>query len=278
MQAFVKIKNRLKLFWDPRAALKQNANGIYKSIMDNDLFVPITDTLPGDIFIAGFPKSGNTWMQSLVAGLLFGIDTQYLSDHLAQEIVPDVHIRKLYKRFSNLNFFKTHHLPKPHYKKVIYLVRDGRDAMVSYYHFNKQFHPDIQLKDMIIEGKEVFPCSWHMHVRQWRSNPYGAEVMHLRYEDLLSEPLKQLKAVCSFAGIERDDDLIKKVISGNTFEKMKRKVEDYGGIGHVSWKGKKGSEFFRKGITGDYKREMPAELLDYFNERSREELNYFNYL
>src|SRR5579862_9101604 len=95
----------------------------------------ITDFDPKDIFVVAYPKSGVTWMQYLLAGLIFGIDARHAHDSLVQDLVPDVHQRTFYRRHMTPTFFKTHHLPQPEYRRVIYLVRDGRDVMVSYFHF-----------------------------------------------------------------------------------------------------------------------------------------------
>jgi len=51
----------------------------------------IDRTDPEDIFIVGYPKSGNTWMQNLVAGVIYGIDARLAPDSLIQDLVPDVH-------------------------------------------------------------------------------------------------------------------------------------------------------------------------------------------
>jgi hypothetical protein len=95
----------------------------------------ITDSDADDIFVAGYPRSGNTWMQYLLAGVIFGTDSRLTPDSLIQDLVPDVHYKRFYRRYRTPTFFKTHDLPQPRYRKVIYLVRDGRDAMVSYFHY-----------------------------------------------------------------------------------------------------------------------------------------------
>src|ERR1700728_3872206 len=86
----------------------------------------IEDIDPGDIVVAGYPKSGNTWMQYLLAGLRFGIDVRLAPDSLVQELIPDMHSKRFYKRHLAPMFFKTHQLPKREFRRVIYLVRDGR--------------------------------------------------------------------------------------------------------------------------------------------------------
>jgi hypothetical protein len=70
----------------------------------------------------------------MLAGLIFGIDVRFAPDSLVQDLIPDVYYKRFYRRHLTPTFFKTHDLPRPQSRRVIYLVRDGRDAMVSYFH------------------------------------------------------------------------------------------------------------------------------------------------
>ncbi|QDO93678.1 sulfotransferase domain-containing protein [Formosa sediminum] len=277
----MKLINILNLLKNPKRYIgnlvDSKTNSVITKIIDDEFLEEIDTTKVDDVFIVGFPKSGNTWMQSLMAGVLYGIDTEFMPDKLAQEIVPDVHARKYYKRFGVINFFKTHHLPKPNYKKVIYLVRDGRDAMVSYYHFNKNLGVDVTLEEMVKYGKNVYPAKWVEHVNSWQKNPYNADILIIRYEDLLNQPLIELNKICSFVNIERSEELLNKVIVGNEIDKMRKRVKQTGGLGNKMWEGDKGVKFFRKGKSGSYKSEMPLELISYFNEESSSALKLFNY-
>ena len=97
-------------------------------------YMPATKFSEEDVFIVGYPKSGNTWFQDLAAGVVFGALPAFAPPVLVQDLVPDVHAVQHYKRYATPMFFKSHALPTPDYKRVVYLLRDGRDAMVSYYH------------------------------------------------------------------------------------------------------------------------------------------------
>lgn len=276
------LKSIAKFILKPEAVYQENKihfkEKFTKEISQTDFFFPINNHSENDIFIVGYPKSGNTWMQSIAAGLQYGIDTTLLSDKLAQEIVPDVHARKFYKRFGNFNFFKSHHLPQKDYKRVIYIVREGKDAMVSYYFYLNKLGNNITLEEMINEKKGIFPSSWSEHVKAWKDNPYKSEILYIRYEDLLNNPIPELKKICEFSNLERAEDLLEKVIKGNSFENMQKKAQTFGGLGHVNWQGDKGVDFFRNGKIGDYKNHMTKDLIEKFNTVSIEQLKLFSYI
>ena len=246
-------------------------------MLKKDQLMPIEKTKERDVFIAGFPKSGNTWMQSLVSGIVYGIDPAFLPFTLASDLVVDVHARTFYKRYANTAYFKTNFLPKKRYRRVIYLVRDGRDAMVSYHKMQKVLGRKISMEDMIVKGKGVFPTKWYDHVRTWLDNPYKADMLIVRYEDLLEEPLLQLQRICEFLELERRDELLEKVIEGNSFAKMKAKAERLKDLGHPTWKGDHFKKFFREGKAKGYGEQMPEELLQYFNREASVELKAMGY-
>lgn len=242
-----------------------------------EFFDPITEIDPHDVVVVGYPKSGNTWMQSLMAGMLYGIDTVLLTDKLAQEIIPDVHARKYYKRFGALNMFKSHYLPRPDYKRVIYLVRDGRDALVSYYHFHQKLGRAVTIDKMLDEGEWLFPSYWHEHVEAWLENPYDADIIFVKYEDLKTKPLEVLRRISEFLGIKRDDTFMQKLINGTDIDKMRARVINSGGMANQNWVGKKGGDFFRKGIVGDYKNTLNEKQIMHFNKLSKNALIHFDY-
>ncbi|TXE17133.1 sulfotransferase domain-containing protein [Psychroserpens burtonensis] len=243
--------------------------------MRTNNFLPISETKPQDIFIAGFPKSGNTWMQNLIAGLQYGIETSMLPDTLTQELIPDVHGKQYYKRFHDVMFFKTHELPKKEMRRVIHLVRDGRDVMASYFAMNQAMKKQITLEDMIVHGIGVYPSKWHEHTRMWLDNPFKADVLIIKYEDLIQNAFEELQKVIAFAQLDCSDDMINRCIEGNSFKAMKKKEKVFG-WNNLKWD--KNENFIRKGEIGTYKKEVPKELIKVFEEVSKDELKFFNFL
>lgn len=110
--------------------------------------VPTSQTREDDIFVVSYPKSGATWLQNLISGLVHRVDPATTPDTVIQELVPDVHYKSEYQRcYGNRSFFKSHSLPDPQYRNVVYLLRDGRDAMVSYcHHMGALESPPMQLR------------------------------------------------------------------------------------------------------------------------------------
>jgi hypothetical protein len=218
-------------------------------------------TGPADVFVCGYPKSGNTWFQNLMTGLLYGCDMAITPDTIVQAAVPDVHYAKYYKRFQETMFFKSHHLPRPDYRRVVYLMRDGRDVMVSYLHYLRALKGHQNFLDLVTSSADLFPCHWHEHVTGWRANPYRADMIVVRYEDLLRDPVTELGRVCAFARIERSPDMIRAVSRGACFAKMRQK-EIATGWNNPIWPRDKA--FVRRGEAGSYRDEMPDVVLEAF--------------
>jgi len=234
----------------------------------------ISDFEPEDIFIAGYPKSGNTWLQCLLAGVIFGIDVRLTPDSLVQTLVPDTHYQQFYKRFVTPTFFKTHSLPEPKYRRVIYLARDGRDVMVSYFHFLSALGNAPDFLKLVTTGEGLFPCQWHEHVEAWMANPYEAQMIVIRYEALNKDPVTALQTICDFADLKRERSLLERVAQSSTFAMMSERERKLGWE-NTGWP--KDKAFMRRGIVGSYEDEMPDTVLRAFMASSLPAINLLGY-
>jgi len=237
---------------------------------------PVMEISPSATGIVGYPKSGHTWMQVLVAGIIYGLDPETAPDALIQELVPDVHWEEHPHGAKMPMFFKSHHLPRPEYRRVVYLLRDGRDVMVSYYHHLAALNmaePDFLA--MAREGAQLWPCKWHEHVEAWLANPFNARMLILRYEHLQTAPIEELTRLCDFIDLRCDEACLARVVNGASFEKMRHK-ETNQGFANPAWPRDK--FFIRRGQVGSYRDEMPADVLTAFLQDARPTLLKCGYL
>ncbi len=201
-------------------------------------------------------------MQYLVAGAFYGVDLQVAPDALIQDLAPDVHFKKFYKRYYPVTFFKSHCLPKPGYRKVVYLLRDGRDAMVSYRHYLEALCGEkLDFLQLVQLGDKLFPCKWHEHVAQWLANPHSAQMITVRYEDLRKDPVTQLLRIGEFAGLPCKLAALEYAAKNASFGAMKMREASF------AWENPqipKDKSFIRRGQTGSHQDEMPSVVREAF--------------
>jgi len=90
---------------------------------------------------------------------------------------------------------KTHGQPQDN-RRSIYVLRNGREATLSYYRF---LHGQVPLQD-IVEGRGRQP-SWATHLEQW--NPLArAGTLVLRYEEMTADLGGTIDAIAGFLDAE----------------------------------------------------------------------------
>lgn len=234
----------------------------------------ISDFEAADVIVAGYPKSGNTWTQFMLSGVIYGFDPLLVPDQVVQQLIPDIHYQRYYKRTHSPMFFKSHHWPRPEYRRVVHLLRDGRDVMVSFYHAKKALGQAYTMAELV-QGKGIIGL-WHEHTEAWLENPYHAEMMTVRYEDLKQDAVTEMQRICDFAGITRPAESIERVVKHASFDKMHRREAEEGKLlSYPLWP--EGVHAVRRGKVGSYRDEMPAEILELFLRQAKPTLQKCGY-
>jgi hypothetical protein len=204
---------------------------------------------PMIIWLASYPRSGNTFLRTTLNSA-FGMKSKSMhgdnfdiggEDEFAGIVghvkgtVGEEDVDKL-RRDSEVHLIKTHHSPS-HYMdvddSVICIVRDGRDAVVSYYHYLKRIggNRGLSLRDVAI-GMAGFGL-WSRHARDWESAQFRKRSV-FRYEDMVKDNSLLIASLAEALGREPVSHEIP------TFETLK-------GIN---------SDFFRKGKVGSWADEL----------------------
>ena len=234
---------------------------------------------PNDVFIVGYMKSGTTWFRNLAASLIYGLDSPHVPFSVVWELIPNHGPNKpYYKRYHNPTYFKVHDSPRPQYKRVVFLVRDGRDVVVSLaHHLRNVYEAEVNLAELAKGHYRAFSgkYAWYDHAEAWLANPYGAEMITIRFEDLKADPVTHARRFCEFVGIDRDEDAIARAVTFASFDRM-REREQRLGIDYRTWPNDR--PFVRRGEVGSHKDEMPPEVLEEFLREAGGTLRKLGYL
>jgi hypothetical protein len=164
-----------------------------------------------DIWLASYPRAGNTWVRALFASAIQGHAVASLTE--LDRVLPDRHVRCPVRRLlvdtKGPVIVKTH-LPsflERSARKVIYIIRDPLDTAWSYYHyFLRQGLPAQDFTSFLqaFLQAQIWPGCWAAHARGWTSRISGAlqpECLAVRYEDLVAGNEAILRQMLDFTGL-----------------------------------------------------------------------------
>jgi glycosyltransferase involved in cell wall biosynthesis len=211
------------------------------------------------IWIASFPRSGNTFIRNILHDV-YGMKSSEF--HMEK----DYHIEEDYASYP---FVKTHLLPSqlvPNDPSVraVYIVRDGRDTMVSIAHQRSDIvapGSDFRenLKAAIFAERGTFFGGWTKNVEDWVQR---ADIL-IRYEDLLRDPIGQVERLRTITELPQADPS-----KLPDFDSLKKGDAAYGARKSWGYSKEESEELaeraFRKGKSGGWKTEMPDDLHDIF--------------
>ncbi len=195
-----------------------------------------------DIVVVSFGKSGRTWLRVMVSHLfrvmyklpenaILGFD----NFHNLNKAVPKVF-------FTHDNYIKDYtgdyDTKLPFYKKcVVLLARDPRDVAVSqFFQWKFRIKPtkvainnypprgtDISLFDFIMGDNGGSMRAVTDYLNLWAAEADKVENFHLlRYEDLRSEPHRELRAMLDFLQIDASDGDVDAAVEYSSYENMKK--------------------------------------------------------
>ena len=171
-------------------------------------------------------------------------DASLYDDDKIDPTLPSLFImdRNTFDADSRTYFVKTHALENDD-RRAVYIVRDGRDALVSHAHYvvdcvgtDKTY---LEVLEMLIRGEYRPFATWSQHVVFWLAR----NCLIVRYEDMVRDIQRQIQRVSIYCGIKPRPIRIEfdKLHDGNP-------------------------NFYRRGIIGAWQDEMPNNLQELFWE------------
>ena len=212
------------------------------------------------LYVTGHAKSGTNWICSILVDYT-GFDPYEPWNDLLPRLRPAVfHMMRL------LPFDAVR-------KRTVYVLRDGRDIMVSRWFETLHREPgdraqveqalgitmtDDNMREHLADFIRFMSsyqrgcADYKSHVRAWQAHGHAS----VQYERMLVEPVAELaRALTQVTGVPPDMPRLEDAVHRNSFEAKSRRAPGEESKG----------DFLRKGISGDWRNHFTAEAARVFD-------------
>lgn len=178
-------------------------------------------------FIVSYPRSGSTWMRTMLTNIL-DPDAQS-NPAIFNKTIPGTTLTRLWWVYNAPApyILSTHSVYRPDIRRALYIIRDGRESMLSLFRYTTVRvgkHMDFGMWfEFYMRG--YFGPRWDQHVMSWLTNGprmLGADFLLIRYEDCLVSPQRELAKACDFLGIRYDASDLERAVKLARIENMRK--------------------------------------------------------
>ncbi|KNA22942.1 hypothetical protein SOVF_029240 [Spinacia oleracea] len=261
-----------------------------------------------DLIVASFPKTGTTWLKSL----LFSVVNRFNHPNNQSPLLTN-HPHELVCRLENDIYGNAFDYPRPQHLsqlpsprlfhthlpystlpesikfsgcRILYIARNPLDTLVSIMYFAMKplkmlLGDDFQLPSIedyfeeFCAGRIAHGPFFEHVVEYWKQSlEHPNKVLFLKYEDLKEDPTLELKRVAEFVGMpfspgEESEGVIKELEEMCSINNLKGLEANKSGVINKIYDKK---SYFRKGEVGDWTHYITPAMAERMNKLMEEKL------
>ncbi|XP_019167730.1 PREDICTED: cytosolic sulfotransferase 17-like [Ipomoea nil] len=256
---------------------------------------------PNDVILASFPKTGTTWLKSLLYSIIYPSCLDSLIKHNPHDLVPFLEMRVFNEGSppyimpppnAKTNIFSTH-IPYQLLGKtfessgcrVVYVARNPKDTLNSLWHYVNKSKVAEEGAWGLEEAVEKF-CqgivpfgSYYDHVLGYKlaslKNPN--KVFFITYEELKNDTKTHVKRLAEFLGCpfaEEDNNKVEEIVRSCSFEVLSNHEVNKSKDSRTVWTMAIATNaLFRKAIVGDHKKYLNDESIKRIDALTKEKFH-----
>ncbi|XP_052569103.1 sulfotransferase 2A1-like [Peromyscus californicus insignis] len=242
-----------------------------------------------DTVMLTYPKSGTNWLVQMVCLIQTKGNPKWVQSVPVWDRSPWLETEVGYKTLINKegprlisSHLPFHLFPKSFFSskaKVIYIIRNPRDILVSSYFFfyktNLVKNPESlgTYFEWFLKGNVPYG-SWFEHICAWLSMRERDNFLLLSYEDMKKDTKSTIMKICDFLGKKLEPDEMDMVVKHSSFEAMKENnMSNFSLIPEDVITN--GLVLLRKGTTGDWKNHFTVAQAEVFDKVFQEKMAGF---
>ena len=267
------------------------------------------------VWLASYPKSGNTFVRSMLASYFFSKDGSYdfsLIKNIKQfphgglfqklgidinnqsEVIKNyIRVQDIINKGRSIKFFKTHSFFFEQFTNlnntlgVIYIVRDPRNVIISFSNFmNMSIEETLKF---MTKGKGdglSWIENWSKNYNSWKIFKEHQKYLLIKYEDLIQKPDKKFLEILEFihqlhnkSKIIIDEKKFKNTIKSTSFDNL-QKLEKEKGFpeAHKDQNTEKVIPFFSLGSKRDWTKSLDKNIIIELEKTFNKEMKELGYL
>lgn len=229
-------------------------------------------------FLVSFPKTGRTWLLHMITQIQNRSNTniRIQDTHDMSEIIIENGFRQdphILFNFINRFYYRR--------SKVLFLVRDPRDVIVSHFYqvTNRAKNPFIfsSISEFVRNDILGFKRIVHFYNLWFYAKNIPRSFYLIKYEKLLNNGVEELLSICKFLGIKTNIKIITDIYNESSANKMREKEIKNQIVGFNNFGKSRNQLKVRNAKIGGYLKELSKDDVKYCNTNMNDLNNYFGY-